>query len=79
MGNISSIYHISGSLETKFNTDYRTGGISTKSAIYRFGTDKLAKKSRVKRRAKQWRELVKISDILLIYRGNIGDFFESFF
>ena len=80
---ISSIYQISGGVETKFNTDYRTGGISTKSVIYRFGTDKLAKKSRVKWRAKERREPVKISDIsmniLSIYRGNIGDFFESFF
>ena len=48
IGDISLIYQISGGLETKFNTDHRTGGISTKSVIYRFGTDKLAKKSRVK-------------------------------
>ena len=69
IGDISSIYQISGGLETKFNTDYRTGGIST------------AKKSRVKWRVKQRRESVKISDISMnissIYWGNIADFFVS--
>ena len=76
--------------QTKFNTNYRTGGISTKksvkSTIYRFGTNKSTKKSSVKRCAEQRRKLVKISEIYrwyideyIGYIGNISGKYQRFF
>ena len=67
---ILSIYRILNGLEIKFNTDYRTGGISAKSAKYRFEIDKLAKKSSMKWHVEQWRKLVKILEII----GYIGKY-----
>ena len=64
---IWSIYQTSDDLKMKFNTNYRTGGISVKNlakwAKYRFGTDKSAIKSTVERCAEQQGEMEKIIDI----------------
>ena len=68
IGDILSIYRILGGLETKFNIDYWMGGILAKLAKYRFRTNKLVKKSNVKRCAEQRRKPVKISKIYRIYR-----------
>ena len=60
INDISLIYQISDDPERILSTDYRIGGISKKknigkiieiSAIYRFETDKSAKKSSVKPQA----------------------------
>ena len=68
IGDILLIYRILGGLETKFNIDYWMGGILAKLAKYRFRTNKLVKKSNVKRCAEQRRKPVKISKIYRIYR-----------
>ena len=76
ISDISDIRRPRNEIQHQLSKRRNIGKIST---IYRFGTDKSAKKSSVKRCAEQRRKPVKISKIYRRYIGKISEIFLKVF